>query len=360
MSGREAAVSAMPLCKLRVASGFINLKRINDTVYTVDFTPFNECPELSTQEIDLDYIEVDETKHTVSMKNYDWNERKEFHALDPAELKLFNEAKMECEAITTMRLRLGSVFREAYYSGLYSRVSPDDKLIVSAGVDVMRKKSGATFFKSLTHPDAAMTTKPRLSSTKRKAPPSGLQHFIEDINCLYCRSAKVDCGDLIFYIHPYVSMLFDRKPIYFCKTCIEAWKEYRTNVEHDNELVLEDEINEEICALCSDSPETLILCSLCPRSYCHSCLQKSLPAETFHTVTTDNETDWICMSCSNKQMIDPPLQRSAWKQVEPVVRRHDRTSQGPLLAPAKAGSYHSHSRPSIRDVGANDNSSKAN
>jgi hypothetical protein len=332
MSGEAVSAQAavplvpltVPLCRLMVTSGSINLNRIGDTIYTVDFTPYNGISDMSALEVDLDYIEVDETTNIVTMRNYDWNKTKEFHALDTVELKLFKEAKSECEAITLMRLRLGSVFRDAYYSGLYTRVSPRDDIIVSNCVDLLRKKTGAaTFFNSLTHPEAALTAKnlqPRPLShitNKRKSEPPKSQHFIEDINCLYCRDRKIEHSDQSFYIHPYVPLLFDQKHIYFCKTCIEAWKEYRTTVELNDELVLVDETNEEICALCSDSPETLILCSLCPRSFCHTCLQKAIPADVFLTVTADNETDWVCMSCANKQIADPPLHRSAWKVVEP-------------------------------------------
>lgn len=99
-----------------------------------------------------------------------------------------------------------------------------------------------------------------------------------------------------------------------CSICIENWKEYRDAAEHEQQLVLEDEINEEICAVCSDTPETLVLCSGCPRSFCDHCLGKILSDSELREITAV-DADWICMCCLCGVPQSPPLSRDAWKKV---------------------------------------------
>lgn len=71
-----------------------------------------------------------------------------------------------------------------------------------------------------------------------------------------------------------------------------------------------DQVNEEICALCSDQPDSLVMCSACPRSYCQRCLELVLSPEMLNAV--NNDDDWHCMSC-NSHVSTIPLPQSSWK-----------------------------------------------
>lgn len=341
----EAQAVEEVLCGCRVEQGWLNLNRVNDLLYTVDFRPYKneKFSHLPCYKVDLDSIELDDSCGVISIK--DSEPYLNFQALDVTEFNLFQEAKQECEAIINLKLTLATQMRDAYFAGIYSNVNPDDTLIVADKVDALRKTQPNLFFKSLTHPSAITIAK---GGQKPKRPikhnlDSASQYLIEDINCLYCSSTKTNNPEQNYYIHPYVSLLFNQKPIFFCKLCIVAWKEYRDNVEHDNELILENEINEEICAFCSDSPATLILCSVCPRSFCHLCLAKALPKELFDTVTEENDVDWVCMCCVNKQIVNPPLHKSVWKLVEASPRStKDRGRSVSSLAPAQRKTWPLH------------------
>jgi hypothetical protein len=77
-------------------------------------------------------------------------------------------------------------------------------------------------------------------------------------------------------------------------------RSYREKAKDGGYLLLPGEQNEEICALCSDAPETeLVLCSSCPRAYCLPCLTRILrPSDLDIMEAVDN---WTCMSCVGEQ-----------------------------------------------------------
>jgi len=61
--------------------------------------------------------------------------------------------------------------------------------------------------------------------------------------------------------------------------------------------MVEGEINEEICAICSDIPESdLVLCSTCPKSYCNPCLMRCLRSSDIDDMNSSE--DWTCMVCA--------------------------------------------------------------
>lgn len=68
--------------------------------------------------------------------------------------------------------------------------------------------------------------------------------------------------------------------------------------------------------ICSDTPPELVMCSLCPRSFCATCLTRVLiPQEV---LDLEKPQDWLCMCCTNHMdAVTPSLKNSDWKPVLP-------------------------------------------
>lgn len=90
-----------------------------------------------------------------------------------------------------------------------------------------------------------------------------------------------------------------------------------------------DEVNEELCSLCSDTPNELIMCSYCPRSYCNECLKRSLTSERYNKIATDD--DWKCMCCATSvKLLKPSLNVENWKVIKAKPQSPRKTSSPKL------------------------------
>jgi hypothetical protein len=259
------------------------------------------------------------------------------------------------------------------------RPTSTTSISTSSESGVARKATGST--PRVTKP----STPSKSSSTASSSSVSALSHTALNtvLSCFYCKSCVTtkkghhssalmsDLSPDEIFLHPYVPFSYEGKkhPILMCKNCLENWKSYREEAQFDNELILPGEINEEICALCSDSPEFLTLCSSCPRSYCSNCLETVLSSSEMDMfmnnekkkeedddgttnsnntsatkllkkkgkqkknrkrknpsgegermeeadaaeVDDDDEDHWKCMSCYNHISHEIPLGRQAWK-----------------------------------------------
>ena len=97
-------------------------------------------------------------------------------------------------------------------------------------------------------------------------------HNITEVKCVFCHRDKLTNKDSNFVIHPYVSKNFRNKCIYMCWTCIETWHVYRQTAQEENTLMLKGESNEELCAICSDTPEVCCISTKFLSSRGNACL----------------------------------------------------------------------------------------
>lgn len=292
---------------------------------------------------------------------------------DRRHLHLFNEAYNECSKITNLILELHSKFRDVYYAGVSKIIkkkkkedkkNDDDNCLTSLNQETMLnlKKLQDESFNNLIENIQEISSAPHIkkieeiisnihhvnnikknnnnhssssssssgisntsliqSSSQSSNYPSSsiLMQLIRknkkrSVHCFYCDASSLETSKL-FYSHPYVPLNYDQSLIYFCCDCIENWWKYRSNIEKENQLILEGEVNEEICSICSDSPEQIILCSSCPRSYCVTCLQKLFindPKKLHKIINSEDDENWPCMSCCNKIEEKPLLSRETWK-----------------------------------------------
>lgn len=288
---------------------------VNDTIHVMEYKD-NE----RSIAVDIDLVELRSPDSTIRFTfPRGSNDKLVFKVEDDAEFSVLCKAKEDCQAICDLKLRLQSVLRDSYYSGVYSNLDPDAKINLCDEMDRLKKENPGVFFSALLN---ASERKPDTHGTIHKAnrelnDENAIR--LSEVTCVFCDSAKAILKDLDFVLHPNVSQNSANRPVFMCGVCIENWKEFRENAEHEDQLVLPGEVNEEICAVCSDTPESLVLCGECPRSFCSACLAHLLtPAQLRELEHSD---DWVCVCCAVDQSRHPPLTRTAWKMVMPVAGR---------------------------------------
>jgi hypothetical protein len=78
-----------------------------------------------------------------------------------------------------------------------------------------------------------------------------------EIVCVFCGtlmeiqfSINMDMNSDVndFVIHPYVPLTFENRYIYMCMPCVDNWRAYRISAIQEDQLIVQDERNEEICS----------------------------------------------------------------------------------------------------------------
>lgn len=114
--------------------------------------------------------------------------------------------------------------------------------------------------------------------------------------CVYCERSEQDFS-YSFMLHPLIPSTYDLEPLYMCNACSNTWSKYRKNAIAGNSLVLAGEKNEELCGLCSASPNRLVMCSKCPRSFCYPCLVRGIKNKIY-VQDMEQDDNWECMNCT--------------------------------------------------------------
>ena len=71
-----------------------------------------------------------------------------------------------------------------------------------------------------------------------------------------------------------------------------------------------------VTGICSDTPLELVMCSLCPRSFCSTCLTHVLTPREIKAL--DNPSDWMCMCCKHGiSASSPSLLSKDWVEALP-------------------------------------------
>lgn len=164
-------------------------------------------------------------------------------------LKTISQAKFECDTLCDLRLRVNALLRDIYFAGMYKSLLPEDKAVISEEL-VKLKSHMPTLFENVSHlPEIDALTDPQKALEKEKE-----FHNIYEVKCVFCSVSKLVDKEIEFVIHPYVPKNFRNKSIYLCSNCIESWHVYRQSAHEENNLILPDETNEDLCAICSDTP----------------------------------------------------------------------------------------------------------
>jgi hypothetical protein len=294
--------------------GYISLYKLSDIIYSIRYEDHERC--LS---VDIDSVEIkQEKKFLIFEEPTEENKVKRhiFYIPNGNQLAQFAHVQQECQDLTMKYLDITSRLRDVYYSGFYSSFqAPSPNVFISDELNPLQYRTATKFFESIQNGEDSLTPielPSQVPATNQQQLCFKSQGNVELI-CFYCSDKNSDQEEDFFFLHPYVPMNYQKSPILMCKNCLENWKVYRDDALYENELILPGEINEEICCLCSDSPQVLTLCASCQRSFCPDCLKKVLKPKEYQTMIEKGESNWKCMCCCSSTPVHPPLTRDAWR-----------------------------------------------
>ena len=180
------------------------------------------------------------------------NDYQTFRIDNHNDYNMFNDLILECRMLSEMTLRLDCFTRDIYFAGVYSTYDIEGGgLLMSEMLQkIQQQQQDPSEFKifDLSSRVSGDGDAQCLKSASSESNGNMTQHHImSEINCVFCGTQKTMEMSRDFTIHPYVSSTFEKKHIYMCIPCVHNWKQFREKAIIDNQLVLKDEVNEELC-----------------------------------------------------------------------------------------------------------------
>ena len=235
--------------------GELNLFQIEDTHHILKFQPFNAFNNYS---FDIDDITtIDPEKRTVDCLVQ--NDSVQIRIPQYDAIVKFQECVEYCRSLCHLTLRMRAIARDYYFAGVYSAMANDaEHALLNFSVPKLLTRHQPFEIVEVSANDKTFdeAARNRILSTK----------------CIFCQVEKRNAPTVDYFIHPYVPSNSAGDSIAMCDHCLIEWQRYRQAAAQRNELILEGEENEEICAICSDTPTEIVMCSACVRSFCNSCL----------------------------------------------------------------------------------------
>jgi hypothetical protein len=226
--------------------GFATLTMTSDTDYLFHFESSRKSENVVA---DLDDIgSFGENLFTVSLNEEIYT----FAIIDDVEYALFVEAVQECQDTVNIAFRLDCLMRDRFYAGLHSNNTKevDDELKFQDIGEIRNQQLTRTSFK-LFNPSLLQRQRATFidehETVIEDIDPSAFHDDISNINCVFCAAQKTMERTMRFFCHPYVPVDSNNKFVYMCYSCICNWKEYRERAVTDNNLIMIDEPNEELC-----------------------------------------------------------------------------------------------------------------
>lgn len=247
--------------------------------------------------------------------------RHSFHIEDPKHFKLFECAYNECISLYGTAQELILKMQEVYTKGVetcFQTTNFFDPNEIQKETESLQCNTiqefdefSAEFFKGIDASDQNLS-----SATSSPQPVSSA------LKCFYCQTTNTSLEKPFIY-HPFVSKDFQGNCLFLCSNCYKNWSSYRQSVALKNELIPSPDQNEDICSLCSDSPDSLILCSSCPRAFCTECLKKLISSKKELDQIISSDRQWKCMSCLHQQSQGQSksllLSRNTWKYASQLL-----------------------------------------
>eukprot|EP01039_Chlorochromonas_danica_P004803 gene4803-5266_t len=321
--------------------GHLTLYRQSDTVYLVEYKDYQQIVR-----VDIDSVHVDVKRQVVNLQEpgpeSDLGEEDidvSYFIPDRQHLQIFHNSLRECQETCNYTLEMLSRLRTVYNAALSQVAQAKEVEACSEFLEELRDKSKNDFINYCREKKKAAkgrkTTRKGVHNRGKDRDEEDSVRDLEEgttkaIRCFYCAETNEDEE---YILHPYVPRGHMNERLYLCRACVENWKLYRDVAIEEGSLVLPGEVNEEICALCSNTPDTLILCSHCSRSYCHDCLQKVLPKNLFLSTIQSSEADWRCMPCLQRVDMKPLLSREAWVILKNPTTTPKKLGPGKLACP---------------------------
>lgn len=211
-----------------------------------------------------------------------------------SEYSHFIEGLKLYETIQNIYLDLNIFYRDLYSQG-YRCHSPIEKINIHEFHKYIMEASKVSLLTppppSIPSPSTPVASPNGITSVKQL---NQIKLFFHQTKCIYCdKKSNNPKSELKF--HPYIPIDNQMNVLYLCLECYDNYVLFRKNAVNQKLLILPGEVNEEICACCSDSPSELILCSSCPRSYCDPCLLRILSQDGYSQMKS--QSNWKCMYC---------------------------------------------------------------
>lgn len=210
--------------------GVFSLHQISENIYLCEFS---SCDDLHNAIADIDDLDIYSSHLSLNSDN---GEQFEYTFLDNFEFNLIISTIEECKHLCDISLRLQSLVRDIYYSGVYSNA------IHNLDINIMDNLLNQLENQFGNNEPWRIFEEPQFNEIIED--PTILDIKIDDlpnIICFYCSSKGSDITNE-FLVHPYVPNNFDYNPIYMCTICVNLWKEYRDKAEADDGLKLEGNI----------------------------------------------------------------------------------------------------------------------
>lgn len=236
--------------------GLIMIRKLSDVDYLIQHKE-ESALATSLKVADLDNLELFEDGSTFRINFGSALSEEDFMTFsieDFEDYSIFNEAVLECRMLSEITLRLGALARDVYFAGVYSsQLVENDSILLSEELHRMRQQQSSSAFNIFQLSSDRLEGQETDDESENdlhdvsKIPTAVQQHNISDMKCVFCGVQKMMEMSKDFAVHPYVPLTFDKKNIYMCIPCLENWRQYRKKATVENLLVLEDEVNEELC-----------------------------------------------------------------------------------------------------------------
>lgn len=291
-------------------NGDMELVQVNEAHYVIRFHQLDACSlvfdidDITDMDLAMKIITVQPQSFCKSDNQDDESCPFYFYISSRIDMDSFKRAVELSQHVTDLTLTLQTVTRDYYFATVYSAMLvPQDKALlndcIASIVSKPQKFSVVELPLNLQYIDEAARTR---------------QQAMLDTVCVFCQLAKRHAPLVEYFVHPYVPSDSAGKPISMCNTCLVEWEKHRAIAQASDELVLKGEFNEELCALCSDTPKTIVMCSSCVKSFCYTCLIHAMTSEELADMKTNE--DWKCLQCSRGVLYAAPLPRPKWTKVE--------------------------------------------
>lgn len=228
-----------------------------------------------------------------------------------------------CKELCDLTLRVDCLARDYYFAGVYSVLQAKMEE-GEENLETDNKSSKAQELEGLHNFSALLPSSLNFSFLQ----PDSLQEedLIHeeatgtagpDIICAYCQDIRKG-REVDYFVHPYLPSNYMGEQLAMCAPCIDAWWKYREAARRTKELILEGEVNEELCCVCSATPELIVMCSSCVRSFCESCLALILSPEDMFDLKTN--VNWSCCICAQGLLHSDPLPPAKWSKI-PLTKK---------------------------------------
>jgi hypothetical protein len=336
-----------------LVKGKLSLAQISDTHHVIRFNRDDGDKSRDCLAFDLeDGVEIRHSDRVVIVKDIDSDRVIVFIIPSADDISFLKDLVEACRYLCTLTLRMKGLLRDYYYSGVYSAIEhPEETAILNDNITSLLPIPQIFHTLALAIDDNSIdeATRCRVLSTK----------------CTFCLTEKRNAPFIDYFIHPYVPSNYQGEPLAMCDVCLQNWQIYREKASSDNELILEGEENEELCGLCSDTPQEIVMCSSCVRSFCEGCLRQILSSEEL--IDMQENPLWKCMICSQGVLHTEPVPRARWTRIEfekpahspynivpyPVVKMH------PLLKMPKPIDQKQYKRPKLKSRSKSESASKS-